>query len=81
MQEDNLRAPRNSYVSGLYALRSTVIWINTVGRTILDWMSGWLNSQLDWEVRSSWLNAASSGNFFTDVSRQLIGPFLRGTTR
>jgi len=40
------RTPLNSYVTGLYALRSAVVWINTVGRTALDWMSGWLNSQL-----------------------------------
>jgi len=57
------------------------LWLNTVGMTVLDWMNGWLDSQRDWELRSSSYYAASSGNIFTDVSGQPIGPFVRGTTR
>jgi hypothetical protein len=34
-------------VSGLCALQSTVMWINSVGMTVLDWVNGRLNSQLD----------------------------------
>jgi hypothetical protein len=47
MQEDYARTLLNSYVNGLSALQSAVIWINTVGMTVLDWMNGWWNSQLD----------------------------------
>jgi hypothetical protein len=47
MQEDYSRTPLDSYVNGFSALPSTVIWINTVGMTVLDWMKGRLNIQLD----------------------------------
>jgi hypothetical protein len=55
MQEDFSPTPLNTDVSGLSALQSTVTWISAVGITVLDWMNGRLNSQLDRELRSSWL--------------------------
>jgi hypothetical protein len=47
MREDFSRTPLNTNVNGLSAVQSTVVWINTVGMTVLDWMNGLLTSQQD----------------------------------
>jgi hypothetical protein len=47
MQKDFSCTTLNTNVSGLSAIQSTVTWINTVGMTVLDWVNGRLNSQLD----------------------------------